>query len=90
MGDLMGLGASQQAIPCMPHMRAVSHGRANPENRFACQERLHFVPGGQAYSGLPVKHSMTVRSLGEALIVVRTVVAFQQPIVIAVSSVNLM
>jgi hypothetical protein len=90
MDDLMGVWVSQQAIPCMPHMRAVSLGRVNPENRFACQERLHFVPGGLAHSGLPVKHSMTVRSLREALIVVRTVVAFQQPIVIAVFSVNLM
>ncbi len=74
----------------MPHMRTVPHGRVIPENRFAFQERLHFVPVGQALSGLQVKHSMTVRSLREALIVVRTVVAFQQPIVIAVFSVNLM
>ena len=81
---------SQQAILCMPHMRAVPLGRVSPENRFACQERLHFLPSGQVLSGLPVKHSMIVRYLREALIVVRTVVAFQQPIVIAVFSVNLM
>jgi hypothetical protein len=78
MRDLMGVWASQQAILCVPHIRAVPHGG-----------RLHFVPVGQAPSGLLVNHSMTVRSLREALIVVRTVVAFQQPIVIAVSYVNL-
>ena len=42
------------------------------------------------FPGLPAKHSMTVRPLREPLIVVRTVVASQQPIVIADFSVNLM
>ena len=89
VGDVVGIRARQQAtLAC--RICELCRMAERTRNRFACQERLHFVPGGQAYSGLPVKHSMTVRSLGEALIVVRTVVASHQPIAIADFSVDLM
>ena len=90
MGDLMGVGVSQQAILVMPHMRAVSHGRANPRIDSLGRKGYILFQAVRLFPGLPVKHSMTVRPLREPLIVVRTVVASQQPIAIADFSVNLM
>ncbi|UPK08514.1 hypothetical protein [Bradyrhizobium sp. 170] len=90
MRDLMGVWVCRQAIFGMPHMRAVRHGRAIPRIDLLGRKGDISCQSVRLFPGLPVKHSMTVRPLREPLIVVRTVVASQQPIVIADFSVNVM